>query len=570
MARCAQTFPSHSQLSFTAPAARADAKEDYGTVVYLAAFGTAAANANDNNLLGKFHLNGIPPAPRGVLRSKVVKGVAVLRRRSDGWLNATKKPGSTNGSGPRVGARSPEGGHERKKTNVTSEEGSMATRSAKRGDQASGPTMEVGDDDGDADAIGEDDNFSEMLGEGESRDSSPRASEDGSITSSPSDAFSRSWTPSPYDSPADGPSGGNGAAIMKIPTFAFLVLSNVFGFSTSDSCDQSALINIDIGSQPYAPEPAIKDLPDCDDKDIHSNLVDSTYDFLVVGAGAGGGPPAPRLAAEGNQIRRRPDLVSSLSRSHRLHHPQRPTNLIPHKWDFEQLQNMFNDETWVGKAWLSTTPGSKTTFGFEPVSDCQSAMAKEDGEHPAAPDLLVDLVTAILTGREPVVNEDYKEWRNDEAQGGSWITLTKQANGTRPSVRSHGSPEPKSPPSQVRFRVLGYPVSKKFPGQGKGIERVRRWYAKKEVILSAAPFEAPRLLMHSGIGDCDYLKKYNIKPLVHPLGVGQNLQDRVEETTTFTLKKPHVVFQNSTFGYDPAKGAPRSAPLSASGMPLEY
>lgn len=80
-------------------------------------------------------------------------------------------------------------------------------------------------------------------------------------------------------------------------------------------------------------------------------------------------------------------------------------------------------------------------------------------EHPAAPDLvsaitlldlryvthtapdrlltdypdqqLVDLVTAIRTGREPVVNEDYNDWRNDEAQGGSWITLTKQANGTR-------------------------------------------------------------------------------------------------------------------------------------------
>ncbi|KAG9050775.1 hypothetical protein FS837_002331 [Tulasnella sp. UAMH 9824] len=99
----------------------------------------------------------------------------------------------------------------KKKTNVTSEEGSIATRSAKRGDQASGPTMAVGDDDGEADAIGEDDDFSEMVGEGESRYSSPQANEDGSMASSPSDAFSSSRTASPYNSPADGPGGGNGA-----------------------------------------------------------------------------------------------------------------------------------------------------------------------------------------------------------------------------------------------------------------------------------------------------------------------------------------------------------------------
>lgn len=39
------------------------------------------------------------------------------------------------------------------------------------------------------------------------------------------------------------------------------------------------------------------------------------------------------------------------------------------------------------------------------------------------------------------------------------------------------------------------PVSAKFQGKGKGIERVRQWYAKNEVILSAGPFETPKLLM---------------------------------------------------------------------------
>ncbi|KAG8922322.1 hypothetical protein FRC01_014192, partial [Tulasnella sp. 417] len=94
----------------------------------------------------------------------------------------------------------------KKKSSATGEGGSIAARSAKRGDQPSHPAMEVGEDEGEANAIGEDDDFSEMVGEGGSRDSSPQASEDGSMTTSPSDASSSSRTPSPYDSPADGPS----------------------------------------------------------------------------------------------------------------------------------------------------------------------------------------------------------------------------------------------------------------------------------------------------------------------------------------------------------------------------
>ncbi|KAG9049594.1 hypothetical protein FS837_009794 [Tulasnella sp. UAMH 9824] len=422
---------------------------------------------------------------------------------------------------------------------------------------------------------------------------------------------------------------------MKIPTFAPLVLSNLFGYSTSDPSDQSALVNIDIGSQPYAPEPAIKDLPDCDDKDIQSNLVDSTYDFLVVGAGAGGGPLASRLAAEGWRtlvIEAGKDHVTfnttiplyliqatedpEISLDYYVNHYPKGTkygdvqtwyprsqglggctihnaliNLIPHKWDFEQLQNMFNDETWgwqnmakyytrvENNLWLPNGLGLPIGHGYGGWLSTQLPPTSLLTDYPDQQ--LVDLVTAIRTGRQPVVNEDYNDWRNDEAQGGSWITLTKQANGTRSSVRDRLMEVHNQNPRLLKFafeswatkvltcktrdnKIKAYgvealqganlnPVSNKFPGKGKGIERVRRWYAKKEVILSAGPFETPKLLMHSGIGDRDHLKKYNIKPLVHSPGVGQNLQDRVEETTVFTLKKPHVVFQNCTFGYDPAK-----------------
>ncbi|KAG8993480.1 hypothetical protein FRB90_000679, partial [Tulasnella sp. 427] len=86
---------------------------------------------------------------------------------------------------------------------------------------------------------------------------------------------------------------------MKIPTFAPLILSNLFGYSTSDPSDQVAITTFDVSQKLYAPEPAFDDLPACDSPQIRENLDDSTYDFLVVGAGAGGGPLAARLASEG-------------------------------------------------------------------------------------------------------------------------------------------------------------------------------------------------------------------------------------------------------------------------------
>ncbi|MCJ1468442.1 hypothetical protein MMC07_007071 [Pseudocyphellaria aurata] len=51
--------------------------------------------------------------------------------------------------------------------------------------------------------------------------------------------------------------------------------------------------------------------------------------------------------------------------------------------------------------------------------------------------------------------------------------------------------------------------------------------ARKEVIVSAGAFQSPQLLMVSGVGPRDILKKFNI-PCVHGLaGVGQNMWDHV-------------------------------------------
>ena len=51
--------------------------------------------------------------------------------------------------------------------------------------------------------------------------------------------------------------------------------------------------------------------------------------------------------------------------------------------------------------------------------------------------------------------------------------------------------------------------------------------AGREVIIAASAFNAPKLLMLSGIGDPDALRAHGIKTKVALKGVGKNLQDHV-------------------------------------------
>lgn len=67
--------------------------------------------------------------------------------------------------------------------------------------------------------------------------------------------------------------------------------------------------------------------------------------------------------------------------------------------------------------------------------------------------------------------------------------------------------------------------------QAKGIifeigDKKLKAMSRKEVILSAGTVNSPKILMHSGIGIAEDLKKFEI-PLIKELPVGENLQDHV-------------------------------------------
>ncbi|XP_043933552.1 choline dehydrogenase, mitochondrial [Protopterus annectens] len=73
--------------------------------------------------------------------------------------------------------------------------------------------------------------------------------------------------------------------------------------------------------------------------------------------------------------------------------------------------------------------------------------------------------------------------------------------------------------------------------------KVKKVYADKEVILSGGAINSPQLLMLSGIGNADDLRKLGI-PVVHHLpGVGQNLQDHLEVYVQQQCTEPITLFQ---------------------------
>ena len=114
-------------------------------------------------------------------------------------------------------------------------------------------------------------------------------------------------------------------------------------------------------------------------------------------------------------------------------------------------------------------------------------------------------------------------------------------------------------------------------------------FATKEIILAGGAYNSPQLLKLSGVGPAAELAQYGIPLIKHAPGVGQNLQDRIENSVIANASTAWTVFKGCTTGVnasDPClqaweteqsnktkyatNGRPAHIPLRSSGAPDAY
>ncbi len=66
----------------------------------------------------------------------------------------------------------------------------------------------------------------------------------------------------------------------------------------------------------------------------------------------------------------------------------------------------------------------------------------------------------------------------------------------------------------------------------------RTFLARKEIILTAGAFNTPKIMMLSGLGPAEHLRRHGIDTLVNLPGVGANYQDHFQTLVAIELKRP--------------------------------
>ncbi|KAL1704681.1 hypothetical protein EV121DRAFT_291132 [Schizophyllum commune] len=332
------------------------------------------------------------------------------------------------------------------------------------------------------------------------------------------------------------------------------------------------------------------------------------YDYIVVGSGAGGGPVAARLAETGFKV-----LVVDVGHDVHNYNATLPNylgrviedpqlelgyTLDEYPKDFKYTQ----DNVWYPRARAlggSTVHNAVVNVSLDSVWEYFKLIERNlyipnSTEHgyngwlatkgldeailARFPDSMLNNITkGLLSAATPLV-PDINSLSNNDATGVAVNPNTIDEHNARSSVYNRLKAVKSAHPDRLHFafdtlatklvlctgeddtqpkaiavevaRNVGLPVQSNF--HRKKHLKTEKIYAKKEVIVAAGVFQTPQLLMLSGIGDERELAKFGIDTVVHARGVGQNLQDHDEVSTSWLFKNNYTLLNGCTYGSDPA------------------
>ncbi|MGA1803004.1 GMC family oxidoreductase [Rhizobium sp. HT1-10] len=144
---------------------------------------------------------------------------------------------------------------------------------------------------------------------------------------------------------------------------------------------------------------------------------------------------------------------------------------------------------------------------------------------------------------------------NDDFNGASIEGAGVYDINTRNGQRSHSSAEYLRPAlKRANLAVERHALAQRllFSGEGRveGVEvlqggQLRRFMARREVVLAAGAVDSPKLLQLSGIGDAAFLSGLGIASQHHLPAVGANLQDHLCASFYYRANRPTL---NGAFG----------------------
>lgn len=255
--------------------------------------------------------------------------------------------------------------------------------------------------------------------------------------------------------------------------------------------------------------------------------------------------------------------------------------VVPHNSDWQHIADLTGDPSWapekmrgyfekLERCTYATTPAARHgSKGWLTTTGLDWKLGLGD------PDILKTVWEASkaawkegFSGLLPDLPQDPNAWQSPEFQGicfAPLATLQGRRAGTRQLIQDTVAVRPRNlilRQSNLAAKIL-FDANKRAIGvecwEGQHLYRadpnasdsntyeVKRYYCRREVIVSGGAFNSPQLLMLSGIGPAADLEKLEIPVLADRQGVGKNLQDRYEITVVSEMTRNWKVLTDATF-----------------------